>query len=253
MTMLPRNSTSSRWILLAFCGFLFGCLPALAQEEDFLSEEALFEEDLEEAPMVSDPLEPVNRVVFRLNDYAYTYVAEPVADVYGLAPPTARLGIRNFFNNLQYPVRLAGNLLQGRVDGAWLETRRFAVNSTIGLLGVLDLASGMEGLEKIESEDVGQALGSWGLGEGPYLVLPFLGPSNLRDLGGLLADRSANPWVLPFSVLESEARLVYSVGDGVSSLPGYLDLYEQMKGSAIDPYSSLKNAVTQFRRSAIEK
>jgi phospholipid-binding lipoprotein MlaA len=96
-------------------------------------------------------------------------------------------------------------------------------------------------------------LGSWGLGEGPYLVLPFFGPSNLRDLVGMLGDRTVNPWIEPFSVLDSEARMVYSVGNGVSSLPVVLELYDQMKGTAIDPYSSLKNAFTQYRRSAVER
>lgn len=253
MKTLPHNLHSSRCIFSAFVLFLFTSLSSFAQEEDFLSEESFFEEDLDEVVTVSDPLESLNRLFFRFNDSVYTYVATPVVDVYELAPSSARKGLSNFFDNLRYPVRLAGNILQGRVDGAWLETRRFAVNSTIGLCGVLDLASGMEGLEKIENEDLGQALGSWGLGEGPYLVLPIFGPSNLRDLFGMLGDRAVNPWVKPFSVLDSDERLVYSAGNGVSILPSVLELYEQMKGSAIDPYSSLKNAFTQYRRSAVER
>jgi phospholipid-binding lipoprotein MlaA len=252
MKTLPHNSLSSRCIITASILFLFTILSSFAQEE-FLSEESLFEEDLDEVATINDPLESVNRVFFRFNDYVYTYVATPVSDIYELAPASARKGVGNFFNNLRYPVRLAGNILQGRTDGAWLETRRFAVNSTVGLLGVLDLASEVEGLEKIEKEDMGQALGSWGLGEGPYLVLPFFGPSNLRDLVGMLGDRTVNPWIEPFSVLDSEARMVYSVGNGVSSLPVVLELYDQMKGTAIDPYSSLKNAFTQYRRSAVER
>lgn len=252
MKILPHNSLSSRCIITASILFLFTILSSFAQEE-FLSEESLFEEDLGESVTISDPLESVNRVFFRFNDYVYTYVATPVSDIYELAPSSARKGVHNFFNNLRYPVRLAGNILQGRVSGAWLETRRFAVNSTVGLLGVLDLASEVDGLEKIESEDLGQAMGTWGLGEGPYLVLPFFGPSNLRDLVGMLGDRAVNPWVEPFSVLDSDERLFYSAGYGVSSLPVVLELYDQMKGTAIDPYSSLKNAFTQYRQSAVEK
>ncbi|MGC6456587.1 MAG: VacJ family lipoprotein [Coraliomargaritaceae bacterium] len=237
------------YLLLVFCS----CWAHAQETSDVLSEEDLFEEELDDSTLVSDPLESVNRVIFCFNDFVYTYLGEPVSDTYELLPNSARQGVENFFDNLRFPVRLTGNLLQGRVDGAWLETRRFVVNSTAGLFGVLDLASDADCLQKIENEDMGQALGSWGLGEGAYLVLPFMGPSNVRDLFGLLGDRAVSPWVEPFSVLDSEERVVYSVGKGVSMLPSILELYEQMKGSAIDPYSSLKNAFTQYRRSLIEK
>lgn len=253
MITLPLSLPYSRQTLLAFIFGLCACLTSFAQNTDFLSEEALYEVDFDDAPLISDLLEPANRVIFRFNDFFYNYLAEPVSYTYQLSPVSVRLGIKNFFSNLGYPVRLTGNLLQGRIKGAWLETRRFGVNSTVGLLGVLDLASDMEGLERIESEDAGQVLGSWGLGEGIYLVLPFVGPSNLRDLGGLLVDRLVNPWVEPFCVLDSEAKTIYSVGDGVSSLPGYLQIYREMKGSSVDPYSSLKDAFTQYRRAAIKK
>ncbi|PDH30147.1 MAG: VacJ family lipoprotein [Puniceicoccaceae bacterium MED-G30] len=253
---MRRTSLKLRFSLWLICTFALCLLPSQyvnGQDEGYLSEEALFEEDLDAPTQVSDPLEGLNRVIFRFNDYAYRYVARPVSSVYQLAPSSARQGVSHFFDNLRFPVRLTSNLLQARISGAWLETRRFAVNSTVGLFGVLDPASGMEGLEKIDNEDVGQALGSYGIGEGPYLVLPFMGPSNVRDLIGLLGDRSISPWVEPFSILDSEARMIYGMGEGVSRLPVYLELYDQMKGSAIDPYSSLKSAFMQYRRSAVKK
>ncbi|MGB0416111.1 MAG: MlaA family lipoprotein [Coraliomargarita sp.] len=248
--MLKLNSNYWALLLALLVPVTFACA-----DDDVLSEEELFEEDLGESIDVKDPLEPVNRVIFKFNDFVYTNVADPVANTYEyVMPDTAQKGAGNFFHNLKYPVRLVGNLLQGKGKGALVETGRFAVNTTVGLFGVLDLASQVDGLEKPPKEDIGQALGSWGVSEGPYLVIPFLGPSNLRDFGGYLGDRCVNPWQEPFTVLDNwEWKLAYSVGDTVVSLPELLDMYEQMKGSAIDPYSSLKNGYTQYRRSEIAK
>ena len=237
--------------------FLALFLPATLAlgEDDFLSEEELFEEDLGERIEVKDPLEPVNRVIFKFNDFVYAKVGRPVANAYDyILPDSAQKGASNFFHNLKYPVRLVGNVLQGKGKGALVEPGRFAVNTTVGIFGVLDLASDVEGLEKPPTEDIGQVLGAWGVSEGPYLVIPFLGPSNLRDLTGYVGDRCVNPLQEPFTVLDDwEWRLAYSVGDTVVALPELLDTYDQMKGSAIDPYSSLKNGYTQYRQAEIEK
>jgi phospholipid-binding lipoprotein MlaA len=141
------------------------------------------------------------------------------------------------------------------VKGAWVETGRFAINSTLGLGGIMTPADSINGFEPIKPEDIGQAMGAWGIGEGPYLVLPLLGPSNMRDLGGLIADRSVNPLKEPFSLIDDwdwEWRLALSGSELLTSSPGILARYKQLKGSAIDPYSSLKNGFTQYRRGAVE-
>lgn len=249
--MLKQHSNLHKLLLAG----LFAATPIFAEDGEFLSEDDLFEEDLGESVEVSDPLESVNRVIFKFNDFVYTKIADPIANTYQyVTPDTVEQGASNFFHNLKFPVRFVGNALQGKGNEALVETGRFAVNTTVGLLGVLDLASDVDGLEKPPNEDIGQALAVWGIGEGPYLVLPFLGPSNLRDLGGYVGDRAVNPLQEPFTVVDDwEWRLAYSVGDTVTSLPEILDLYQQMKGSAIDPYSSLKNGFTQYRRSEVAK
>ena len=119
------------------------------------------------------------------------------------------------------------------------------MNSTAGLAGVLDLASQTEGLEKIPGEDVAQAFASWGIGEGPYLVIPFIGPSNARDGLGLIGDTAVHPFTEPFSLVDDwEFRTAYLASDIVANSEGLINGYEQMKGNSVDPYSAVKNAHT---------
>lgn len=225
--------------------------------EAYLSEEVLYEEEIKSGDEVSDPLETVNRYTFKFNDFVYLNLVQPLADGYqAITPDPVEEGAGNFFNNLKYPVRLAGNLLQGRIDGAWVETGRFAINTTVGIGGVFTPADTMEGFAPIPKEDIGQAFGSWGIGEGPYLVLPLLGPSNLRDLGGYIGDRSLNPLKEPFSLIDDwnwEWRAALAAIEFTVESPSLIERYMRLKGSAIDPYSSLKNGYTQFRRAAIEE
>ena len=229
----------------------------LAAEEGFLSEEDLYGEELSTSSSINDPLESLNRYTFEFNDFVYLNLVQPLADGYqAITPDPVEKGASNFFRNLGYPVRLVGNLLQGRMKGAWVETGRFAINTTVGIAGILTPADGMKGFERIPTEDIGQALGSWGIGEGPYLVLPLLGPSNLRDLGGFVGDRAANPLQEPFSLIYDwnwEWRFALGATEFTVESPSLMDRYFKMKGSAIDPYSSLKNGYTQFRRAAIEE
>jgi phospholipid-binding lipoprotein MlaA len=228
--------------------------PAAAQST-FLTEEELYSEEMAQDVQVSDPLEFINRPIFHFNDFVFDNVVRPVSNVYtAVTPDTLETGAKNFFRNLRYPVRLAGNVLQGRFDGAWRETKRFAVNTTAGLGGVLSPADDMEGFERIPPEGVIQALGAWGIPEGPYLVLPLMGPSNVRDLFGMFGDAAANPTVEPFSLIDGwgwEARTTLQVSEFIVASPELLRRYDRMKGSAIDPYSSLKQGYTQFRRRQI--
>jgi len=205
--------------------------------------------------VIPDPLEPFNRVMFKFNDFIYMNVVQHVANGYrAVTPDPVERGASNFFQNLGYPVRLVGNLLQGRIKGAWIETERFVVNTTIGVAGIYKAADHFERMQPIEPEDMGQAFGAWGIGEGPYLVLPLLGPSNLRDLFGLVGDRAVNPLTEPYSVIEdSNLQLALGASGFVVQSPSLLDLYTKMKGSAIDPYSALKNGYLQKRRNMIEE
>jgi len=141
---------------------------------------------------VSDPLEGLNRKVFAFNEAADKTVIGPVADGYvAVTPGFVRSGVSNAMANLNSPVILANDILQGAPGRASNTGLRFIVNSTIGLVGLWDAAAhfGIEG----HTEDFGQTLAVWGVGDGPFLVLPFLGPSNLRDFAGLGVDTALDP------------------------------------------------------------
>lgn len=245
--------------LLQYCAFgLTLCVSAsvgLAEDGDFLSEEELYGEHYEPAIVVRDPLESVNRVTFKFNDFIYMNVVKHIANGYQkVAPDPVERGASNFFKNLGYPVRLVGNLLQGRMKGAWIETERFAVNTTLGIVGVWPAADRFERMQPIEPEDMGQAFGVWGIGEGPYLVLPLLGPSNVRDLVGFVGDRAVNPLKKPYSVIDdSGVQTAFGVTEFVTKSPTLMGIYTQMKEGALDPYSSMKNGYSQRRRSMIEE
>lgn len=228
-----------------------------AQDGKLTEDEAFFYEEFDESAGVYDPFESVNRFIFKYNDYVFSNTLQPLVDTYtAITPDIVEEGASNFFHNLRYPVRLASNLLQGRFKGAWIETGRFAINSTVGIVGILTPADDYESFAPIESEDVGQVFGAWGIGEGPYLVLPFLGPSNLRDLAGLFGDRAINPIKEPFSMIDDwdwEWQLATSGADYTARSPQIIERYKQLKGSSIDPYSSLKNGYTQYRRGAVSE
>lgn len=227
----------------------------VSAQETFLSEEDFYEQDVDQFSHISDPFESVNRFTFQFNDFVYRNILQPLADRYkAVTPDSIEEGASNFFLNLNYPVRLSSNLIQGRLREMWVETARFAINSTIGFGGLASPADNIEGLSPIKTEDLGQAFGAIGIGEGPYLVIPLLGPSNLRDLGGLIGNRAVNPVKEPFSLIDKwdwEHRLSLSGLDFINSSSGFLKQYNQLKGGAIDPYSSLKNGYTQYRRVAI--
>lgn len=243
--------------LFSFIGVSLLTIGLAAAEEAYLSEDDFFYEDVGSQVAVWDPLERLNRLTFGVNDFFYNYGLDPVASVYqAITPDPVEVAADNFFHNLRYPIRLSGNLLQGRLQGAWVETGRFVINSTVGVAGFMRPADKVEGFAPIKPEDVGQAFGAWGVGEGPYLVLPLLGPYNLRDFGGLLVDRSVNPFKEPFSMFSSwewEWELALDAADFITSSPDKLERYRNLKGQAIDPYSSVKNSYIQFRRAAVKE
>ena len=140
-----------------------------------------------------DPWEGFNRVVFRVNDTVDTYALKPVAKGYDkVTPQVLQDGIGNVFSNLGDVVVLGNDLLQGKIHDAGIDTSRILFNTTFGLLGFFDVATRM-GLQK-NDEDFGQTLGAWGLGSGPYVVLPLLGPSSVRDTVGRVPDSFLQPY-----------------------------------------------------------
>ncbi|NCG08420.1 MAG: VacJ family lipoprotein [Verrucomicrobia bacterium] len=216
----------------------------------------LFDEDMGLAtPGVQDPFESVNRAVFKFNDFIYLNVLDPVSSGYEyITPDAVEEKLSNSFDNLNFPVRLAGNLLQGKFEGALLESGTFLLNSTVGFAGLNRPSEKLPELKSLPKEDIGQALGAWGLGNGPYLVLPVLGPSSLRDLAGRIGDRVVDPFQNPLvQVDEWEIRTAYSVGGAVVKGPSLVQRYKQMKGGSLDPYVALRNGYFHYRTAAVKE
>jgi len=142
----------------------------------------------------NDTLEPLNRAIFLINDSLDQTIAEPMARAYSnITPDPIQQGIANVFSNLEELTSAANNGLQGKMDGFVYGTGRFLINSTIGIAGFFDAADKLFKMPKDEPEDFGQTLAVWGIGEGPYMVIPFLGPSSIRDAPSRFFDTFTNP------------------------------------------------------------
>ena len=218
------------------------------QEKDNL---AFLEEEAEEPVVaVADPLMPFNRAMFVFNDRFYFWALKPAARGYkAVVPIELRGAIQNFFHNLTTPVRLVGCLLQGRGQDAGIEVGRFLINSTVGVLGFGDPAQDIWHLTPRE-EDIGQALASWGLGHGFYIVWPIFGPSSFRDTFGLVGG-----WFLqPITYVDpQEASLGLNGFSLVNETSFRVGDYESIKNAAVDPYISFRNAYIQNRQKKVNE
>ncbi|MGM0418318.1 MAG: MlaA family lipoprotein [Thermodesulfobacteriota bacterium] len=226
-------------------------------EDDLLSDD-LFEVDKsskkgkKKRKKVYDPLEPVNRAIFVFNDKVYVYIFTPVSKAYTkITPKFARTGVSNFFFNIGSPLRIANNLLQGKVKNAGAETGRFFVNTFLGFLGFIDSAQTIEGLNPPE-EDLGQTFGKWGIGGGPYIVIPFMGPSNFRDAAGMAGEIYLDPADLIYEPDNNEKYILTGI-NALNSLPAQMEMYKSFTDSAFDPYSSAKDAYNQIRTKRIKE
>jgi phospholipid-binding lipoprotein MlaA len=198
----------------------------------------------------NDPIEPVNRVMFDVNFAITRYVGVPVASVYtAVVPKPVRLGVHNALNNLSAPVTFGNDVLQVQPKRALQTFYRFGLNSTLGLGGFFDVASSLGGVPR-HTEDFGQTLGYYGVGEGPYLVLPLVGPSPPRDLAGHFADAFLDPlYYLDFSGRHAllVGRHIAGLVDGQAQSA---DAVKQIEASA-DPYAAARSAYRQHRDAEI--
>ena len=195
-----------------------------------------------------DPFEGFNRAMYTFNDGLDTVVVRPVSTVYKtITPDPVRTWVRNFFANIEDVFIGVNNMLQGKFVDGWTDWVRFAFNSTLGVVGINDVASEM-GLEK-HNEDFGQTFGRWGIGSGPYLVLPLFGPSSARDFGGLWLDWTADPmwyYTRPIALRNSLAFL-----RGVSRRTDLLDASRILEEAALDKYVFQRDAYLQRRRALV--
>jgi phospholipid-binding lipoprotein MlaA len=226
-------------------------LPAASQMDpyqddnlDFLDEEI----DEKPSPRVADPLEPWNRAMFEFNDRFYFWVLKPVSLGYrNIVPEIVRIGVQNFFTNLAGPIRIVNCFLQGKMESSANEMARFVYNTTFGVLGFGNPAKDNPALNP-SPEDMGQTLAVFGLGDGFFIIWPFLGPSTLRDTVGMGVDGFMNPI---YYIDDAAASVGIKAVDIVNSTSFRIGDYEALKDSAIEPYQSFKNVYMQFREKRI--
>lgn len=196
-----------------------------------------------------DPFESINRAVFTFNENADEYVVKPAAEAYKFVlPEFVRTGVTNFFSNIGDVFVAANNLLQGKPENAANDIGRFLVNSTIGILGFFDVATDA-GLEK-NQEDFGQTLGVWGLSDGPYVVLPFFGPSSVRDTAGFVVDVKTN-FILNSNHLNDDQKIGTTVLRVVNYRANLLEASQLLEDAAFDKYSFLRDSYLQRRRNQV--
>ena len=192
----------------------------------------------------SDPLQGFNRSIYAFNQGADKLILKPVAKGYNkIVPAPAKQSVSHFFSNLGEPLNVLNNLLQGKVDRALSSTYRFVVNSTLGVFGLFDVAKSFN-VEKTP-EDFGQTLAAWGVGPGPYLMVPLAGPSNLRDGLGSLIDSAV--YYPNNEITDSSNQQAALVITGVVSLrAGFLGV-DDVLDKQLDPYGFLKQAAEKSR------
>lgn len=231
--------------LLALLPGLAACAslgPASAAAETLADTDHEAADDPARRERAVDPFEPINRFNFGVHRIGDRFVLRPVALVYQtITPAPMRRGVGNFFSNLAMPVVIVNDLLQGKFQAAVDDTGRFIVNSTLGLLGFIDVAS-HAGMER-PNEDFGQTLGSYGVTPGPYLFIPFIGPTTFRDGVGTVVDAVMHPlfWY-GNSSRRDKMGILYAVDTraGLLSLDGNID-------NAADPYLFIREAYLQRR------
>jgi len=194
-----------------------------------------------------DPLEPLNRGIYQFNDGVDKILIKPLAEAYRyVLPQFVRTGVSNFFSNLNDVIVALNNLLQGKLTLAASDIARLALNSTAGLAGLFDVAT-EAGLEK-NNEDFGQTLGFWGIGDGPYIVLPILGPSSLRDSFGWVGDYYT--WPVTY-IKRNDVRNSLTGLRIVSSRADFLEASKILETAALDPYEFVRDAYLQRRRNLV--
>ena len=186
---------------------------------------------------VNDPFENLNRKTFEFNENMDEKILKPIAETYSELPPKIKLGFSNFFNNLEEVDTFVNQLLQGKPKESINDFTRFIINTTIGLGGFIDVASKV-GLERHE-EDFGQTLAVWGVGQGPYIMLPILGPSTLRDT---LSRPVSSFLSVTFHMTETDVNLALKGMDAIETREKLLDVEALLSG---DKYAFVKDAYIQ--------
>jgi len=233
-----------RWTLaLAVTVLLAGCAsPPPADDPDAVAD----------FKQTNDPLEPTNRVFYAVNNGLDTVILRPAAQAYRfVVPGPIRTGVHNVLTNLGTPVQLTNDILEGKPRRAGDTTMRFLINTTVGVLGVFDLAKGWGYPE--HDADFGMTLANWGVPEGPFLFLPVLGPSDPRDAVGFGADQVLDPfmWVGQGAAVRALNWSRFGL-NAVDARERVLDSVDQIKKTALDPYATFRSLYRQHRQAQID-
>ncbi len=227
--------------------------PAVTGNDPYSDEQNLDYDDepfAEDKATIADPIEPLNRISYLVNDKLYYWAVKPVAKVYKwIVPEPARISVKQFYINVKFPIRFVNCLLQADLSGAGIEIGRFTINTIWGIGGLLDPAAGGEIKLAKQDTDFGQTLGMYGVGHGFYILWPVLGPSSPRDSVDIAGEYFLDPlsyfgpWytgigIRPFKIINN-ASLV--IGE-----------YESLQEAALDPYVAIRDAYTQYRAKAIK-
>lgn len=227
----------------------FESVAVYENEKDFGSD---FEDEFENftVEQIFDPLSCYNRFMTQANDKFYLFLLKPLAKGYSwIVPESGRLAVNRFFNNVLFPVRLVNNFLQFKFKRSGIEIARFGINSTIGILGFADPANRWLKLDAYP-EDFGQTLGHYGVKSYFHIVLPLLGPSNVRDVIGMVPDYFLNP----VHYLECQ-EAIYGIRsfDKMNYTSLHIDDYESLKKDAVDLYILLRDIYEQNRKAKIKE
>jgi phospholipid-binding lipoprotein MlaA len=205
---------------------------------------------------VKDCFEGINRATFKFNQVLDGVIFRPIAKAYRVLPSSVRAGTGNALDNISTLVTIPNNVLQGDLKKAGVNTGRFIVNTTFGIVGIFDVAEKI-GFPEYEKEDYGQTLGAMGVGEGCYLVLPILGPSTARDTVGSLANMmGGDPWYNVTTVNDTQYFSDFDywasrVGAGIDFRAKNLDSFENLEKNSIDFYASVRSLYLQDRQQKI--
>ena len=235
--------------LLLAAGLCCSLAVRAAQDATNAKDDDFFESDDTAAEIsIADPLESVNRASFAFNNQLYRHLLKPVARGLRVLPVPVRTSLAHFFSNLNDPISAISALLAGEPRNAASEMGRFALNSTVGIFGLLDPATELGLVE--DDEDLGQTMAKYGVGHGFYLVLPFMGSSSLRDMVGKTATNSLNPMFqnLEFGEVAGITLAATEVGLSLDK-----DTYEAFYDTALDPYIFFRSAWVQNREGKIRK
>lgn len=238
---IPRSSESSSSSIET----AQGTVRSSQEVEDYEDLEDPFAGDTEDLPILTDPLEGYNRWMFDVNESLYDHVLEPVARGYrNTVHENLRIGVKNLFSNAMAPVKLISSLLQLDFEKSGRVIVRTLINTTFGIGGIADVAGEEYKIEDV-NEDFDQALGSYGIPTGPYVVLPFFGPSTARNIVGRAADGFLSPTFFLAPGFEVSAGI--TLEENINAVSFIVDDKKQLEESALDEYESVRDFYHQYR------